>query len=75
MYGNISVILFIQFLIYAAWLWLLCAVETCSCYWNYYDKSRVSMEYVHIIACSTITRGISRLKKEVTCLWKIYYYI
>jgi hypothetical protein len=57
MYGNSSVILFLHFLIHAACWWLLCAAETCGCYWICYDKIRVSTEYVHIIACFTITRG------------------
>jgi hypothetical protein len=51
MYGYSCIILFLHLLIHTAWWWLLCAVETCSCYWVCYNKGRVSMDYVHIIAC------------------------
>ena len=54
------VILFLHFMIHTAWWWLLCAAETCSCYWICYNKSFVSTDNV-IIACCRL-----RLKCDVT---------
>ena len=55
------VVLYLHFLTNTAWWRLLCAAETCSCYWICYNKITVSTDYVLLIACSTSPTGKSHL--------------
>ena len=67
--GYSCIIFFLHLLIPTAWWWLFCAVEACSYYCTFYNKTFLSTNYVLIIVCCTNPTGSHNLR-----LMRLIYY-